>query len=315
MSHSPDVLILVPQRPKAMAQLEARYNLQRYDLAADKKAFIAECAPQIRAIVSNGEVGAHRDLMVQLPQLELVACFGVGVDAIDLAYCEERGLPVTNTPDVLSAEVADLGIGLTIAVMKRVFEADRYLRAGNWPQSGPFPMGTSLGGKTIGILGLGRIGKALAKRAEACDMTVVYHGRNAQPQVPHTYYADLQAMAHDVDVLAVVTPGGDGTRGLVNAAVLKALGPDGYLINIARGSVVDEEALVTALVNREIKGAGLDVFAHEPQVPEALLDLDHVVLTPHIASATDETRDAMAQLVVDNLNAHFAGEPLLTRFN
>ncbi|MEO1016972.1 MAG: 2-hydroxyacid dehydrogenase [Pseudomonadota bacterium] len=314
MADKADILVLVEQRPKAMAQLEARYRLHRHDLANDKDAFVAACAPRIRGVVSNGEVGANRALLAQLPALEIVACFGVGVDAIDLAYCQEQSVPVTNTPDVLSAEVADLGLGLTLAVMKRVFEADRYLRAGNWPKSGPFAMGTTLGGKTMGIVGLGRIGKALAKRAEACDMSIVYHGRNAQADVPYRYYADLVAMARDVDVLAISTPGGDGTRGLVSAEVLRALGPEGYLVNIARGSVVDEAALTTALVNREIKGAGLDVFEREPNVPEALIGLDHVILTPHIASATNETRDAMAQLVVDNLDAHFAGKPLPTRF-
>lgn len=314
MDEAPDILILVAQRPKAMAQLEARYTLHRHDLAKDKRALLEACAGKIKGVVSNGEVGAKRELLQQLPALEIVACFGVGVDAIDLDYCQERGLPVTNTPDVLSAEVADLGIGLTIAVMKRVLEADRYLRAGEWPKQGPFGMGTTLNGKTMGIVGLGRIGKELAKRAQVSGMEIVYHGRNAQPDVVYTYYNDLQAMANDVDVLAVCTPGGPGTQGLVSASVLKALGPEGYLINIARGSVIDEAALVDVLVNQKIKGAGLDVFAHEPYVPEALLGLDHVVLTPHIASGTNETRDAMAQLVVDNLNAHFAGEPLPTRY-
>ncbi len=314
MADTADILVLAEIRPKAMAQLKSHYALHRYDEAGDKAAFLEACAPKIRGIVSKGEVGATRELMERLPALEIVACFGVGVDAIDLAYCKECGVPVSNTPDVLSAEVADLGIGLTIALMKRVLEADAYLRAGNWPSSGPFAMGTSLGGKTMGIVGLGRIGRELAKRAGASGMKIVYHGRNAQPEMPYTHYADLQAMAHDVDVLALCTPGGAATRHLVDAAVLKALGPEGYLINIARGSVVDEPALVKALVNGEIKGAGLDVFADEPQVPAELLGLANVILTPHIASGTDETRDAMAQLVVDNLDAHFAGKPLPTRF-
>ncbi len=314
MTDKTEILMLVEQRPKAMAQLEAGYTVQRYDRATDKAALLTDCAERIRCVISNGEIGAKRALLEQLPALEIVACFGVGVDAIDLDYCKGRGIPVTNTPDVLSAEVADLGIGLTIAVLKRVREADAYLRAGKWATHGPFALGTSLSGKTMGILGLGRIGKQLAKRAEACGMRVVYHGRNKQTDVAYPYYDSLEAMARDVDVLVVVTPGGEATRGLVDSQILEALGPDGFLINIARGTVVDETALIDALLKKQIKGAGLDVFAKEPHVPSALIGLENVVLTPHIASGTEETRDAMAQLVVDNVDAHFSGHPLVTRF-
>jgi lactate dehydrogenase-like 2-hydroxyacid dehydrogenase len=205
-----------------------------------------------------------------------------------------------------------MGLALMLAVLRRVVEGDRYVRAGRWRKEGPMRLAACARGKRLGILGLGRIGKALARRAEALGMRVAYHGRRPQPDIAYPFHGDLVDLARDSDVLALTCPGGAETRGLVDAAVLEALGPAGYLVNVARGSVCDEPALVAALVEGRIAGAGLDVFADEPNVPEALLGLDNVVLQPHAASATDETRDAMAQLVVDNLAAHFAGKPLLT---
>ena len=296
--------------PRQDAQIAERYTGHRLDLAADRDALIREVAPDVIGVVTSGELTCDAALMDRLPRLGIVACFGVGVDGIDLPYCQERGIAVSNTPDVLTDDVADLAIGLTIATLRRLVAADRFVRRGDW-QQGSLPLTTRLAGKTMGILGLGRIGKAIAKRAEAHGMHVVWHGR--QPQdTPWRRYEELRDMAADIDVLVVATPGGPATRGLVGADVLGAMRSDAYLINISRGSVVDEAALVEALASGRISGAGLDVFTHEPDVPEALLALDQVVLTPHIGSATNETRDAMAQLVVDNLDAFVAGQPLVT---
>ena len=307
----PEILMLRGLLPRQTAQIEERYTAHRLDLAEDREALLAQVAPRITAIVTSGELGCSAELMDRLPRLEMISCFGVGVDGIDLAYCKQRGIPVSNTPDVLTEDVADLAIGLTIATMRRIVAADRFVRAGSW-QNGPLPLATRLAGKTAGIIGLGRIGKAIAKRAEAHGLNVVWHGRHDQPDVSWPRRPDLVAMAREVDLLVVACPGGPATRGLVSKEVLAALRPSSFLVNISRGSVIDEPALVEALVAGKIAGAGLDVFADEPNVPAPLLDLPNVVLTPHIGSATEETRDAMAQLVVDNLDAHYAGRPLLT---
>jgi lactate dehydrogenase-like 2-hydroxyacid dehydrogenase len=295
-----------------MAELEQAYTLHHLWQAEDRDRLLAEAGPKVRAVVTTGEKGAKADLLARLPALEVVACFGVGTDAVDHAACRARAVPVTNTPDVLTEDVADMGLALMLCVMRRVVEGDRWVREGRWVRDGSMPLGSTPRRKRLGILGLGRIGKALARRAELLGMSVAYHGRHRQEGVPYPYHATLVDLARQSDVLALCTPGGGGTRAIVNAEVLEALGPAGVLVNIARGSVVDEPALVDALVNRTIAGAGLDVFAAEPRVPEALLGLDTVVLQPHAASATNETRDAMAKLVVDNLAAHFAGRPLLT---
>lgn len=309
----PEVLVLWPNRPKQMAILEERYRLHHLYKAADKAAMLAEVGPRVRAIVASGEVGPDRAMIAACPKLEIVACYGVGVDAIDRVACAERGIAVTNTPDVLTEDVADMALMLLLMAMREAVRADDWVRSGRWEREGPMPVTTSPRGREVGIVGLGRIGKAIARRLEAIGMVVAgYHGRSAQPGVPYRHYPDLAALAREVDVLVLSCPGGAATRNIVNAAVLDALGPEAFLVNVARGSVVDEEALITALEERRIKGAGLDVFAHEPKVPERLRALDNVVLSPHAASATFETRDKMAQLVVDNLAAHFAGRPLLT---
>jgi hydroxypyruvate reductase len=307
----PEILMLRGLLPRQTAQIEERYVAHRLDLAKDREALLDEVAPRITAIVTSGEIGCDAALMDRLPKLAMISCFGVGVDGIDLAYCKERGLPVSNTPDVLTDDVADLAIGLTIATMRSIVAADRFVRAGAW-QKGSLPLSTRLAGKTMGILGLGRIGKAIAARAVAHGMSVVWHGRRDQPGVAWRRYGNLREMAGAVDLLMVACPGGPATRGLVDRAVIGALKPESFLVNISRGSVIEEPALVEALVDGRIAGAGLDVFADEPNVPEALKRLENVVLTPHIGSATRETRDAMAQLVVDNLDAFYAGRPLLT---
>ncbi|WP_027135810.1 2-hydroxyacid dehydrogenase [Geminicoccus roseus] len=307
----PEILMLRGLLPRQTAQLDERYAGHRLDLAEDREAMLREVAGRVTSILTSGELTCDAALMDRLPKLELVACFGVGVDGVDLDYCKARGIAVSNTPDVLTDDVADLAMGLTIATMRRIVAADRFVRAGAW-QNGPLPLSTRLAGKTMGILGLGRIGKAIARRAEAHGMSIVWHGRSAQSDVAWHRYPDLEEMAGAVDLLMVACPGGPATRGLVNRAVLGAMKPKSFLVNISRGSVIDEPAMVEALVEGRIAGAGLDVFADEPNVPAPLNDLETVVLTPHIGSATEETRDAMAQLVVDNLDAHYAGRPLLT---
>lgn len=307
----PPVLVVWPNRPKAMAELDAAYRLVNLWQAVDPEAMIDSEGAEIRAIVSTGERGVSAALIDRLPRLEIVACFGVGYDGIDVGACKARGIRVTNTPDVLSRDVADMGLGLILMTLRRMAEADRFVRRGDW-RHGSHPLGTCLAGKKLGIVGLGRIGLELAKRARAVDMTPAYHNRSQRTDVDLPYFATPVDLARWADVLVLACPGGAATRHLANAEVLDALGPEGWLINIARGSVVDEAALVDALEMGRIKGAGLDVFADEPRVPEALLAMENVVLQPHNASATEETRDAMAGLVVANLAAHFAGKELLT---
>ncbi|MGY6644215.1 MAG: 2-hydroxyacid dehydrogenase [Salinarimonas sp.] len=308
-----EILMLRPMAPRVIEQLDARFTLRRVWEADDANAFIAQHAPRIRGVATGGGSGGRIDkaLIDALPALEIVSSFGVGYDHVDAAHAGTKGVVVTNTPDVLTDEVADLALGLLLATLRRLPQADRYLREGRWLEK-PFPLSSTLRERKIGILGYGRIGKAIAKRLDAFDVEVVYHGRREQADAPHRYYADLEAMAKDVDTLVVITPGGKGTEKMVDARILAALGPEGVLINVARGSVVDEAALITALRDGIILSAGLDVFEKEPQVPQELIDMDHVVLLPHVGSASVHTRNAMAQLVVDNLVAWFDGKPPLT---
>ena len=268
-------------------------------------------ARNARAIATDGHLGADARMIDALPQLEVIACYGVGVDAIDLAHAASRSVAVSNTPDVLNDDVANLAIGLLLAVTRRLTVADRYVREGRWLAAN-MDLTQSVVGKRLGILGLGRIGKAIARRAEVLGCTVCYTGRKTQPDQPYPFHDTLIGLARSCDYLVVCCPGGAATQGLVTQEVMTALGPEGVLVNVARGSVVDEAALVTALVEGQLGGAGLDVFADEPRVPAALLTLDRAVLQPHMGSATVETRRAMGDLVVDNLRAHFAGRPLLT---
>jgi lactate dehydrogenase-like 2-hydroxyacid dehydrogenase len=310
----PEILVVVPGRPLVVEQLQKDFVLHRLDLSDDPEALLAQVGDRVQAIVTNGELGASGELIRRLPRLEIIGCFGVGVDAIDLEAARSRNIPVTNTPEVLTDDVADMGLMLTLATLRRLVPNDRHVRERRWEREGPAPLSTRAKGRWLGIVGMGRIGLALARRAETLGMNVVYHNRKKRSDVKYNHYSDLVAMARAVDVLALCCPGGEATRGLVDAGVLEALGPEGHLVNIARGSVVDEPALVEALEQKRIAGAGLDVFAFEPRVPEALLGLDNVVLSPHAASATVGTRDAMGQLVVDNIRAHFRGDALLTPF-
>jgi lactate dehydrogenase-like 2-hydroxyacid dehydrogenase len=249
--------------------------------------------------------------MAALPQLEVIANFGVGIENVDLAAAKSRNIIVTNTPDVLNDCVADAAMALVLNTLRKFPRAEAHLRAGQWVQ-GPYPLTTSLRGKTLGILGLGRIGAAIARRAEVFGMTIRYHNRNRK-NVPYPYDADPVALAKHSDVLMIVAPGGRETDRIVNAAVLDALGPKGYLINIARGSLVDEPVLLRYLQENKIAGAGLDVYADEPRVPPEFFALDNAVLLPHVGSATLETRTAMGKLQIENLRLHFAGEGVKTR--
>jgi len=309
-AEQPEVLVVAKLWAPMMEALRGAFRVHDRIHETDPTAFAA-VAPRIRAISGSGESKVSRELIAQLPKLEVISVFGVGYDGVDVAAARERGIPVTNTPEVLNDEVADLAIGLAISVARRIPQADRYVREGKWP-GGPMPLARKLSGSRLGIVGLGRIGNAIAKRAEAFGMTIAYTSRNARPESPYRYLPSAEALAAEVDFLVVITPGGAGTRKLIDAKVLKALGKDGYLINVARGSVVDEAALIEALQNGTIAGAGLDVFENEPNVPAALAALDNVVLTPHVGSATWQTRHAMGDLAFGNLVAHFAGKPLLS---
>jgi lactate dehydrogenase-like 2-hydroxyacid dehydrogenase len=311
----PDVLLVWPSRPRQTAILEETYTLHRHDLAKDPEALVREVGKRIAAVATTGGKGLGRDLIERLPNLKLVASSGVGYDTIDIAACNERGIVVTNTPDVLTDDVADLGLGLILATQRGLIKGDRWVREGRWKREGMMPLTTTIRGKRLGIVGLGRIGKAVALRALSFGLEISYFGRTQQSAVPYRFYGDLQAMCREVDILLLSCSGGEATRNLVNVDVLKALGPKGTLINISRGTVVDEPALVEALRSGGIAGAGLDVFASEPDPNPALIAMDNVVLYPHHASGTVETRDAMAQLVIDNLTAFFAGKPLLTPVN
>ncbi|MFZ4289720.1 2-hydroxyacid dehydrogenase [Variovorax sp. HJSM1_2] len=307
----PDILVVAKLWPPLMEALQAEFTVHDRIHESDPAAFAA-IAPRIRGIQANGESKVPRALIDQLPALEVITVFGVGYDGVDVAAATERGIPVTNTPDVLTDDVADMGITLMLSIARRVPHADKYVRAGLWP-SGPMPLARKVTGARLGIVGLGRIGQAIGKRAEGFGMSIAYTTRTQRTDTTYTYYPSATALAAEVDFLMVITPGGAATRGLINAEVLKALGPNGFLINVARGTVVDQPALIQALQNNVIAGAALDVFDGEPSVPEELRVLDNVVLTPHIASATWQTRRAMADLAFGNLQAHFNGKPLLTR--
>ena len=306
----PEILVIAKMWPTYMEMLQAEFVVHDRTHEADPVAFAA-VAPRIKAIAGGGESQMTRELLSQLPALEMVSVFGVGYDRYDVPAARERGIPMTNTPDVLTDDVADMGILLMLAVARGIPQADKYVRAGKWP-SGPMPLARKVTGARLGIVGLGRIGSAIARRAEGFGMSIAYTSRNQKNDSNYAYYPTPTALAAEVDFLVVITPGGAGTKGLIDADVLTALGPQGYLINVARGSVVDQSALIAALQNGVIAGAALDVFEDEPNVPEAFCAMSNVVLTPHIASATWQTRRAMADLAFGNLQAHFSGKPLLT---
>ncbi len=306
-----DLLILTPIYEPTMRALEERYRVHKLWEQPDPKTYLAQPHPEIRAAVTSGVAGFRGEQIACLPNLEIVACFGVAHGTLDLKCTRERGIVVTNTPDNSTDTVADLALGLMLSVMRRIGEADRYLRAGAWDKN-QFPMATGLTGKTCGLVGLGNIGRAIAKRAEACGMRPVYYGPRRKADVQYPYFEDVEALAGEADCLIVACPERPDTRNLVNARVLKALGEGGFLVNIARGSVVDEGALIAALKEGVIAGAALDVFPDEPRVSPELRAMDNVVLTPHIGTSTNEIRQERSNLVLANLEAHFSGKPVLT---
>ncbi len=303
------ILSVARLSPLLTPQLEAAFEvhlLPQLDTAA-----LAQVAPQLRGIAGSGDSRVTAELIAQLPALEIISIMGVGYDGVDVAAAKARGVMVTHTPGVLNDDVADLAIGLMLSAARQLPAADRFVRDGHWLQ-GNMPLARKMSGARLGLVGMGRIGQAIAKRALAFGMSVAYTARSARPALPFAFAPTAAALAAQVDFLVVITPGGEGTRKLIDAQVLRALGPKGILVNVARGSVVDEQALIEALESGTIAGAGLDVFEDEPRVPDRLLALGKVVLTPHIGSATAATRQAMADLAFNNLAAHFAGKPVLT---
>lgn len=308
------ILALGAMLTAEMEDLERKYHLVRLWKEPEPEKTLKTVAQDVVAILStfNG-MSVTKQMIEALPNLEIIAQFGAGMNNIDVEAAMHRGVVMTSTPDVPTNDTADTALALMLAVLRRIVEADVYVRVGKWGAS-PFPMGSSLGGKTIGIIGMGRIGQAIAKRAAAFEMKIAYFGPREKPHLPYHFYSDLEDMARAVDILICACPGGEETRHIVNARILKALGPKGILINVARGSVVDTESLLAALTHKDIAGAGLDVYENEPIVPPALISMDNVVLLPHIGGHTLETKSAMGQLVIANINAHFKGEQLLTPY-
>ncbi|MFK0206601.1 2-hydroxyacid dehydrogenase [Agrobacterium sp. NPDC090283] len=305
-----EIVQLCPLIPALEEELAQRFTVHRLFEAADKAAFLAEKGASIRAVVTGGHIGLPADIGAALPNLEIVAINGVGFDKVDLAEAKQRGFRVSNTPDVLTADVADLALGLVLAQARKLPQADQHVRTGQWLK-GDMGLSTRVAGRRYGIFGLGRIGQAIAKRLEGFDARISYTARNRR-DVAYDYYDSIEALAANCDVLIIAAAATAETRHIVNADVLKALGPQGVLVNVARGSLVDEKALVEALSSGAIGGAALDVFEDEPRVPEALFAFDNVTLAPHVGSGTHQTRRAMADLVIANLDAHFAGKELPT---
>ena len=311
-SSAPEIVMTGPLMAYAADQLKAKFTVHELWKAPDREALLKEIGPRIRGVAAGG--GHNRvdaALFEVLPNLEIVSSFGVGYDHVDAAEAGRRGLIVSNTPDVLTDEVADLAIGLLLATVRQIPQVDRYLRDGKW-LNGAYPLTTSLRKRSVGIVGLGRIGKAVAYRLEAFGVPIAYHGRSQQADVGYRYYPSLVEMAKDVDTLVSVAPGGASTHHIINAEVLKALGPNGIVVNVGRGTVIDEQALTKALQEKTILSAGLDVFEDEPRVPAELIAIEHAVLLPHVGSASVHTREQMGQLLVDNLVSWFDGKGPLT---
>jgi hydroxypyruvate reductase len=304
-----EILVLVPIYAPTLAALEREYTVHKLWTATDSGAYLRNECARVRGVVTTGPAGCGRDIIDALPGLEIVASFGSPRRTVAFDAAAARGIVVTNTPDSITATVADLAVGLLIAVMRRIPESDRFVRAGKWV-GGPFPPGRGLGGKACGIVGLGQIGRAVARRLEAFGMAVRYHGPTRKADAGWPYHAELDELARAADCLIVTCALTEATRGMVNARILDALGPNGYLVNVARGPIVDERALVEALESRRIAGAGLDVYRDEPRVPATLMRLDNVVLLPHIGSTTLEIREGRGNKVLANLRARFAGEPV-----
>jgi lactate dehydrogenase-like 2-hydroxyacid dehydrogenase len=307
----PEIALISPIHATGMAELDDNYTVHRIWQASDPKQAMAQIADRVEVAVTSGLRGMKAWEMDALPRLKLLASFGVGYDGIDVQAARQRNITVTNTPDVLNECVADTTWTLILSTVRRTAFNDRYVRAGRW-LSGPAPLSDKVWGENLGIIGLGRIGRAIARRATGFGMQIGYHGRRPQQDVDFQYFADAADLARWAKILVVACPGGPETEKIVDARVLEALGPDSYLINISRGSTVDEAALIAALQQNKIAGAGLDVFVEEPRVPQVLMDMDQVVLQPHVGSGTHATRAAMAKMVTDNVAAWFAKRPLLS---
>ncbi len=307
-----DVLAYGQSKKLVTDGLSKMFTVHAAESRGDLDRISPAVAERIKGVAVNGLVSADKAMMEKFPKLEIVSSFGVGYDHVDSAHARDHNIIVTNTPDVLTEEVADVALGLLISTLREFVKADRYLRSGQWTKSNyPLTVG-SLRGRTVGMVGMGRIGQAIARRLEASLVPVVYHSRNPAAGVSYKHYPNIVEMAKAVDTLVVITPGGASTAKLVNAEVITALGPTGVIVNVARGSVIDEQALIAALKDGKILGAGLDVFANEPNVPDELKALQNTVLLPHVGSASVSTRDAMDQLVVDNLIHWFSGKPPIT---
>lgn len=311
MTERPELVLLRDFPPPMMRALEARYVVHRYYDAADRAAEARRIAPRVRGILTGSAIPTPAAVIDAFPRAEIVACYGVGVDPIDVAHAKRRGMVVTNTPDVLNEDVADMGVALMLAASRMIPRGDRFVREGRWRET-LMPFTHRVNGATAGIVGLGRIGLAVARRLQGFGMPILYHGPRDKHHPDYRYCADLAEMARSCKFLFLTCPGGEATRDLIGRDVLAALGAEGTLINIARGSVVDEAALIAALRAGTIRAAALDVYRDEPNVPQPLIELDNVVLSPHQSSATHETRAAMAELTLANLDAHFAGRPVPT---
>ena len=310
MSHT--LLLMGPLLPSIQEKLESTYTVHRYWESNDQNGLLDQLASDCVGVVTDGGRGVEAAVLEKLPNVKIVSVFGVGIDAVNLDYCKTHNIPVTNTPDVLSDDVADMAVALALATCRLLTVGDSYARAGRWPKEGAMPLTRRMMGKKAGIFGMGSIGNALAKRLVGFGMDISYCNRSAKPDCEHRYVKSLEEMAKSVDFLFVTASATPGTINAVNAPILDALGPNGYLINVSRGTLVDEPTLVAFLQDNKIAGAGLDVFASEPSIPEELFALENVVLQPHNASGTWETREAMGQLVLDNLSAHFSDQSLLT---
>jgi len=297
----PDMLLIGGATPRMMEKFEAEFTVHQSIETSDLNGWLKENGAKIEAVATNGHDGVKPEIMSSLPNLKIISCYGVGYDAIDTSVAVERNIIVTHTPGVLNADVANLAVLLMLASSRCLIRDDQWVRSGNWSNNGNAPLTRSIEHKKVGILGLGRIGGEIARKLEAFNCEIVYHTRTKKPNVSYEYYDDLLKMASDVDYLIAITPGGASTNKIVNEAVLTALGSEGTFINVARGSVVDEDALIATLKDGRLGWAGLDVFADEPNAPTELFDLENVTLTPHVASATVETRQAMGDLTVDNL--------------
>ena len=308
----PVLLETGPMMEMISSQLAQYFDVHRLYEAKDRDALIGKIAPDLVAICTGGHTGVKSDaaLLARFPKLKIIANFGVGYDSIDTAAAAKRGIIVTNTPDVLSEEVADTALGLLLNTVRDFGRAENYLRSGDWARQGDYPLSkSSLRDRSVGMVGMGRIGQAIAKRVAAFGVPVVYYSRSKKSDVGHTYYANLIEMAKAVDTLLVITPGGAATKNMINAEVLAALGARGILINVARGTVVDEPALMAALRNHTIQAAGLDVFWNEPNINPEWMTVPNVTLFPHVGSSSIHTRNAMGQLLADNLIAYANGKP------